>query len=139
MYMHKNRLRIKILRRYFWYSHLYFVFMFINSLEKLKYLLYSPVSQHFICKPNKISEHTKEISSGFCKRISFWIWLSRLSLYSSFLAILSESNFHTASIYITRWLCVYFAPPAKIAQKMQCILGQASKKTVVFAPFAMLY
>ena len=27
---------------------------------------------------------------------------ARLSLYSSFLAILSESNFHTASIYITR-------------------------------------
>ncbi len=41
--------------------------MFIYSLEKLKYLLYSPVSQHLICKPNKISENTKEISQDFVK------------------------------------------------------------------------
>ena len=34
---------------------------------------------------------------------------------------------------------VVITDAAKIAQEMQCILGQASKKTVVFAPFAMLY
>ena len=70
----------------------------------------------------------------------------RLDRLERSITLLTKSQNSAGSELSPHCICTFsprrrsdFAPPAKIAQKMQCILGQASKKTVVFASFAMLY